>query len=152
MKLMLAMTIAAVFFVAVGSGCSGPLVMLPGGELSGNVKPVPADWSFSDAFEDVQLETRPGDPYSVNVWGVGVGSQFFIASGRGMDSAWARHISEDPRVRVRIGEDLFELQAVRSEDAGDRERFLQAAKRKYDGFEPDEEQAAEAVLFVLGPR
>ena len=92
-------------------GC-GPLVMVPGGELSGTVKPAPSDWSFTDSVETVQLETRPEDPYSVNVWGVAAGDAFYVASGRGESAAWAKHIAADPRVRLRVGEDLYELSAV----------------------------------------
>ena len=145
-------TVAAIATVSCAVGCEGPIAMFPGGELSGEVRPVPESWRFSDAVEEVQLETRPGEPYSVNVWGVAVGKRFFIASGRGMQNAWAQHIAADPRVRLRIGEHLFELRAVRNDDLLDRRRFLAAARIKYDGFEPDEDQASEAVLFVLGPR
>ena len=126
--------------------------MFPGGQLSGKVKRVPHSWSFSDAFENVQLETRPDDPYSVNIWCVAVGKRLFIASGKGMESAWAKHIVANPDVRLRIGEDIFELRAVRGDDPLDRRRFLAGARNKYDDFEPDEEQADAAVLFVLGRR
>ena len=131
--------------------CGDPIVMLPGGELSGTVKPVPSDWSFSDAVEEVQLETRPDDPYSVNIWGVAVGERFYIASGDGMEAAWAQHIAEDPRVRLRIGEDLDELRAKRARTPRDRDAFRAAAKKKYD-FEPDEEQERDAVIYRLYAR
>ena len=127
-------------------GC-GPLVMIPGGRLAGDEKPVPADWSFSDAVETVQLETRPADPYSVNIWGVGVGPDFYVASGRA-DNAWARYVLEDPRVRLRIEGSVYVLRAERDDSAEGRERFLAAALAKYD-FEPDPEQASEAILFRL---
>jgi len=132
-------------------GC-GPLVMVPGGELSGTVKPVPGDWSFTDSVETVQLETRPEDPYSVNVWGVAAGGGFYIASGRGESAAWAKHIAADPRVRVRVGNDLYELVAVRTADEAEMNAFLDAAKKKYEDFEPDESQRKEAILFRLEPR
>ncbi len=131
-------------------GCE-PFMMFAGGELAGTPKPVPRDWRFSDAYEEVQLETRPEDPYSVNIWGVSVGRRFLIASGRGMENAWAQHIEANPNVRLRIGDDIFELRAVRTDDGMDRRMFLSAAQRKYD-LEPDEEEASVAVLFVLEPR
>ena len=132
-------------------GC-GPLVMVPGGELSGAVKPVPGDWSFTDSVETVQLETRPDDPYSVNVWTVAVGDALYVASGRGESAAWAKHISADPRVRLRVGEDVYELSAVRTTDEAEMNAFLDAAKKKYEDFEPDQEQRREAILFRLEPR
>ena len=132
--------------------CSEPFGMLPGGELSGTLQSVPSDWSFSDDFQSVQLETRPEDPYSVNIWCVGLGRQLFVVSGRGVENAWAQHIEADPNVRLRIGENLYELRALPSDDPLDRERFMAGATKKYDDFEPDEEQAAAAVLYRLEPR
>ena len=127
-----------------------PLVMLPGGELSGDVQPIPSDWSFSDEVETIQLETRPDDPYSVNIWGVGVAQDFFIASGTA-DSAWAQNIAADDRVRLRIGDTVYEMRAVPDATPESRERFLAAAKTKYD-FEPEPEQASEAILYRLVAR
>jgi hypothetical protein len=132
-------------------GCD-PIVMVPGGELSGTVKPAPGDWSFTDSFQTVQLETRPDDPYSVNVWCVAARDALYIASGRGESAAWAKHIAADPRVRVRAGEDLYELSAVRTTDEAEMNAFIEAAKKKYEDFEPDENQRREAILFRLEPR
>lgn len=128
----------------------GPLVMIPGGELTGETQAVPSDWSFSDAVETVQLETRPADPYSVNIWGVGVDGDFYVASGKA-GNAWARHIADDDNVRLRIGDAIYEMRAVREESPDARKQFLAAAKQKYD-FEPDEDQTSEAVLFRLVAR
>jgi hypothetical protein len=128
----------------------GPLVMIPGGELSGETRSVPSDWSFSDTVKTVQLETRPANPYSVNIWGVGVDSDFYVAAGDG-ESAWARHITDDDNVRLRIGDAIYEMRAVRDKSPESRDRFLAAVKQKYD-YEPDEDQASDAALFRLVAR
>ncbi|MCG8590872.1 MAG: hypothetical protein MJE66_16390 [Proteobacteria bacterium] len=141
----LAATLSCVYLI----GC-GPLVMIPGGALSGDVQPPPADWTFSDATETVQLETRPEDPYSVNIWGAAVGPRFYVAAGD-PTSRWVDHIEADPRVRLRIENAVYELVATRTEDPGERNAFLAAVKRKYD-FEPDAEQRGQAALFRLEPR
>jgi hypothetical protein len=129
----------------------GPLWMLPGGRLSGEVSPTPGDWAFSEAIKTVQLETRPQDPYSVNVWGAGIGDHFYLASGRGGDARWAQYIEEDPEVRLRIGSTLYELRAVRVDDDAERESFLLALERKYD-WQPDDNEGENAWLFRLDPR
>ncbi len=131
------------------AGC-GPLVMFPGGKLSGTAKPAPADWSFSDAVETVQLETRPADPYSVNVWGVGLGPRFYVAAAD-RDSRWVGHVAQDPRVRLRVGDEVFDLRAERAEDPAELDAFVAALERKYD-YEPDPELRAHALIFRLGPR
>jgi len=129
----------------------GPLGPIAGGELSGTATSPPPDWHFTDAVETVQLETRPEDPYSVNIWGVAYEDAFYVAAGGGDESAWVMHVAEDPRVRLRIGDRLFELQAQRVDDPAVRDAVMQALIRKYD-FQPDPEDAATAVLFRLVPR
>ena len=128
----------------------GPLVMLPGGRLSGEAEPVPGDWSFSDRVETVQLETRPEDPYSVNIWGVAVGPDFYVASGK-PENAWAQHILADDRVRLRIEGTIYDMRALRDDSPESRERYLAAVKAKYD-FEPGPEQGNGAILFRMGAR
>ena len=52
---------------ALALGCGGPFLIVPGGALSGDVvEPVPSDWSFVES-SFVDLETRPSDPYSVEL-------------------------------------------------------------------------------------
>jgi hypothetical protein len=128
----------------------GPLVMIPGGELTGSVKPIPQNWKFSDAIDTVQLETRPGDPYSVNIWGVGLGEAFYVAAGDA-ESRWASFIAEDPRVRLKLNDDLYELNAVRVTDEAELDGFLTAVQRKYD-FEVEPGQREKAAVFLLSPR
>ncbi len=129
----------------------GPLVMIPGGELSGELRPTPTDWSFTDEVDVVQLETRPDDPYSVNVWGVGMGAHFYVISGDAEKSAWAQNILADPRVRLRVGDDLYAQRAERVEDDAEIERLIVGLKKKYD-FEPEEGQRETAAVFRLVAR
>jgi hypothetical protein len=132
-------------------GCE-PWGPLPGGRLSGEVAPnPPSDWSLADEYEIVQIETRPSDPYSVNLWGAGVGESFFVAAGEGETADWAQHLVDDPNVRLRVGETIYELRAVRIQDEAEVARFMTALVRKYE-FEPTEEQRREAWLFRLDPR
>jgi len=135
--------------VALATGCGGPISMVPGGELSGPVQATPADWAFSNDHETVQLETRPTDPYSVNVWGVAIGDHFYVAGSK--DSTWVAHVTAEPAVRLRIDGAIYELAATPTEDEGEINAFLAAVEKKYD-WESDEEQRENAVLFRLDPR
>ncbi len=137
--------------LALALGCQ-PLGPLPGGRLSGQLASAPpADWASTDGETNVQVETRPSDPYSVNVWGAGVGERFYLASGRGEEAVWARHIAADPNVRLRVGDRIYELEAVRVEDEAELERFLQAMRRKYE-WEPSAEERERGVVYRLEPR
>ncbi len=144
------MRLAIVMLALLGLPACSPFVMIPGGELSGEVQSVPSDWSFSDAVKTVQLETRPADAYSVNIYGVAVGREFYVAASK-PDNQWVRNIADDDNVRLRIGKAIYELRAVRDDSPEGRERFLAAMKRKYD-YEPEEGEPYESLLFRLVAR
>ena len=102
-------------------GCGGPFLVIPGGELSGEVvSDRVEDWSFAtDSFVD--LETRPEDPYSVEL-------NYFVKQGKlYVDPAegrtWLAHIRADPRVRVRFGDRIYPLTAVLVGRPGELEGF-----------------------------
>jgi hypothetical protein len=87
----------------------------------------------------------------VNVWGVGLGGRFYIAASS-RESTWARNIVADPRVRLRVGEDLFELRATPAEDPAEIAAFVAGLERKYDYEIGPELETGDAVLFRLEPR
>ena len=137
-----------VVLLGLSLGC-GPVFVFPGGRLSGDVAPAPADWAFTDAVDTVQLETRPADPYSVNIWGTAAGGAFYVA-GRG-DSRWIQNAAADPAVRLRVDGTVYELRAVPVDDDAELGGLLAAMKKKYD-FEPDPEDRASSRAFRLEPR
>ncbi len=115
------------------AGCGGPFFAIPGGALSGNVVTEPvADWSFVDDHF-VDLETRPSDPYSVEL-------NYFVRDGKlyvdpGEGRRWLDHIREDPRVRVRFGQRVYPVEAV-----------LVGRPGELEGFDPDR------FVYRLDPR
>ena len=56
-----------ILLVFAAFACSGPLGLTSGRGLAGEVAPVPPDWGFAGAYGTAQLETKPEDPYSVNL-------------------------------------------------------------------------------------
>ncbi len=131
------------------AGC-GPFLVLPGGKLDGATAPAPNDWSFCDEVDTVQLETRPEDPYSVNIWAIGMGPLLYVHAGANR-SSWVEHIEANSDVRVRAGGDLYELRASRVEGQDEFTRFSDAYEEKY-GLRPRNENVAEAYLFRLKAR
>ena len=140
---------AGPFALACLLGC-GPTLLIPGGELKGSIEAVPGDWSFSDEVSTIQLETRPADPYSVNIWAVGIGDRLYVHAGANR-SRWVENILADPRVRVRVAGKLYPLTAVRVEDPAEFATFADAYKKKY-GTRPRNENVAEVYLYRLGAR
>lgn len=142
--------IVPLFLLFALVGCD-PIVMIPGGQLSGEVTATPDNWAFTNATDTFQLETRPSDPYSVNVWAIALDDWIYVVAGSGMETTWAQHIANDDRVRLRVGEAIYELRASEDDSQETRDAFLAAAKTKYD-FDSEGEDVEEAMLFRLGPR
>jgi hypothetical protein len=141
--------IAALLVCACGPlGCE-PVGPFPGGELGGEVASEPSDWSFTDDFKNIQLETDPDDPYSVTVWCVTHDGRLYIAAARGTESAWARNLLDDPRSRVRVDGKLYDQRAVQVTEREELDKVLDMFVAKYDFDLPSEEERAGGVLFRM---
>jgi len=102
-------------------GCGGPFLMLPGGALSGEVVTEPVeDWSFVDSTF-IDLETRPEDPYSVELNYIVKEGDLYIDPGEGRE--WFDHLRANPLVRVRFGNKVYPLRAVLVGKPGELEGF-----------------------------
>ena len=106
--------VAVLVGAAVMASCAEPFSRFAGGELSGAIASPPAQWR--DVPEVVQLEVRPAEPYSVNVWCVVVDNDLHIATSS-EDSGWISLVRSDGEVRLRMGETLYPLRAVEVGDA-----------------------------------
>lgn len=117
--------VVAVLAVAlVASACGGPRLGIPGGELSGEVVTEPVDdWSFVDDLF-VDLETRPDDPYSVELNYIVMDGRLYIDPAEGR--AWLEYIRADPDVRVRFDGRVYPMKAV-----------LVGRPGELEGFDPD---------------
>ena len=131
-------------------GCGGPFLLLPGGELSGSVTATPTDWAFTDEVSTIQIETNPADPYSVNIWAVGVGASMYLHAG-GNRTTWVEHLEVDPNLRIRVEDNLYELAAVRVEGEEEYAVFADAYEAKY-GVRPRNENIDEIYVLRLGAR
>ena len=134
--------------LSLALGC-GPV---PGGALGGAVTAAPATWAEALGADRAfcEIESRPADVHSIQLECFLVDGQLHAQSHRwALDDwwpveSWAAIWLEHPDVRVRIGEQLFELRAVRVTDRALREPVLK--QRGYDPI-PDG-----VVLFRLEPR
>ncbi|NNL64997.1 MAG: hypothetical protein HKP30_02015, partial [Myxococcales bacterium] len=117
-------SLVGVVLVALAIGCGGPFLVFPGGALRGEPATAPVtNWSFvSDRFVD--LETRPDDPYSVELNYVVRDGALYIDPAEG--KRWLDHIRADPRVKVRFGGVVYPLRAV-----------LVGRPGELDGFDAD---------------
>ena len=140
-------SLLALVLVALAAGCGGPFLVLPGGKLEGTVAAAPDDWSVTREVNTVQLETRPDDPYSVNIWVVGLGSRVYVHAGANR-STWVEHMEADPSARLQVKDLIYELEATRVKSQDEFDRFSDAYEKKY-GSRPRNEVVTEAYLFRL---
>lgn len=137
----------------------------PGLRLTGEVVREPvSDWGFSDADALVELESRApwGLAHSVTVVCATTGAQLYVPSvyreGGGWPEArrWNRNVVADPRVRIRIGDELYERRAVLVTDEAERDAAFAAFAAKYDAWAEWRAQPASerpSIAFVrLDPR
>ncbi|HJO24752.1 MAG: hypothetical protein GY772_27270 [bacterium] len=111
--------------VLIAFGCNGPVVLLPGGKLDGETRPVPTDWAFAGDYGTAQLETRPGDPYSVNIVYTIVDGSPFINAGD-TETKWVKNIAADSQVRFRLDGVLYDMRAERVENPATIAAFARA--------------------------
>ncbi len=107
------------------SGCNGPFMLMSGGKLEGVGKPVPGDWTFTADSGIVQLETRPEEPYSVNIVYTVLNGILYINAGD-TETQWVKNISADSAVRLRMHDVLYDLRAERVSDAAEIAAFAVA--------------------------
>ena len=133
--------------IAFALAC-GPV---PGGSLHGELTLPPAAWSDVLGGERAmcEIEARPADPHSIQLECFSRDGQLYVQSHRWAladwwPESWAAIWLEEPDVRVRIGDAIYELRAVRLTDAALRETMLN--ERGYDPV-PDG-----IVVFRFDPR
>ncbi len=129
------------------AACSEPFIVFSGGKLTGEESLPPADWSFLEDIETVQIETRPDEPYSVNIWAAGIGTDLYIGTGPD-GTRWSRYLDEDPRIRFRAEGRIYALLARPVTDIEERQRVARAYVDKYD-LDKDENWVMEALIFRL---
>jgi len=132
-----AIRLLACLAAAALAACGGPWTLLPGGALDGPVKPAPESFAFARDVGTVQLETRPADPYSVNVNCAVVGDGAYVSAGDNR-AQWVRNIEADPLVRLRIDGTLYELRARRVTDGAELDAFAEEWMRNAWARDPRE--------------
>ena len=114
---------------------------MPGLWLKGDLvtKPV-ADWSFTDQYQNAKLQTRDlfGFPHSIGTYLVSYNGQLYLTSvyapglppyphGR----RWNENVARDPRVRIKIGDKLYDRTLVYVTDPDERAAVIQNKRKKY---------------------
>ena len=140
--------IATLTFVL--TACDGPFIFTAGGELSGSVVEPPDTWVLAEDSALAQLETRPEDPYSINLVYVQIDGHLYVYAGN-TQTEWVQHIEQNPQVRIRINENIYPMRAIRVYDNDEFIAFADLwASRSM--FQRDPKQFDEVWLYRLERR
>ena len=122
------------------------------------------DWSFSDSVQQIAVETRTwyGLPHSVTTVCAATGSHLYVPSLYGSNAQfpearfWHRNVARDPRVRVKVGDRVYDRRAVLVSDPAERETALAAFAKKYPFWsdllaKPESERGTIVLLRMDDP-
>ena len=116
-----------------------PRQRTPGLWLKGNPAATPADWSFTDQVSTVEVQTRTRFllPHSVTTYCVNYNGQLYLDSfyppgveyphGR----SWNENVARDPHVRLKIGNDLYDVTLVHVTDPAEKAALRELKAKKY---------------------
>lgn len=152
------MKILMILVCTIGlSACSGPFGPMAGGMLKGTSTDIPQSWAIVDEVEHVQLETiNNGKPRSVLIWIGTADDKLYIASSlisgssNPAERTWVKNVMDNPNVRLKFQEEIYQLKAVREVDPGRLEIARSAMMSKYDVTVDD--QSSAAWVFELQAR
>ena len=154
----------AALLVVLATGCMDPEDRRPGLRLSAEVVEEPIDdWSFSDEVQEIYLETQTwyGVPHSVTTVCAGLGEKLYVPTiyfegGEWPDKFWNSNVESDPRVRLEIGDKIYEREAVVLEDPAEIQVALRALAAKYpfwrDLLSKPESERPDMALLRMDPR
>jgi hypothetical protein len=129
----------AVLLLAQGCGPWGPLGVIPGGPLVGaEVEDRIEDWSFTDGFPLIAVETRGRFfRHSVTVLCVSADGEFYLMARHGGRKRWVAEMMADPRIRLEIDGRIYPARATRIVEPLPGEPVARAVLRKYVGIEAE---------------
>ena len=154
----------AVLLVGIAMGCVDPVDRRPGLRLSGEVESRAfTDWSFSEDYQEIYLETQTWYmiPHSVTTVCAASGGKLYVPTiyfegGKWPDKFWNANVVSNSNVRLKIGDKIYPRRASVIEDPEEFEVALQALADKYPFWEelrskPESERPDMALLRMDPP-
>ena len=129
--IVLALTVGALLVLYLNR--SDPLGQVPGKRLLGEEVTGPiVDWSFTEQARGVTLETRPSDPYSVNISCL-LHDGGFYGLATSIENRWVQFLLEDPNIRFKLEDKLYPARASVVEDPELINDLFDTLAQKYRG-------------------
>lgn len=93
-----------------------PIGVLAGKQLTGDEVAYPVDWRFTNDHYTVAVETRPDNPHSVTTICFLLDGELFIPASDGSSKDWPSYVVNDPRARIKVGDDIYPVRLNRVTD------------------------------------
>ncbi len=123
---------------------------VPGLWIKGQPVTTPvSDWSFTDKIPEIKIQTQTRYllPHSVTIWCAVYNGNLYVTSYRGR--MWVEDIIRDPKVRLKIGDQVFDRTLSLVNDPAEKAAVLQAKGKKYPQWKvPSVERA---TVFRVNP-
>ena len=111
----------------------------PGTRLSGELSPLPNNWAFTDAVQEVHLQTMPwfGMPFSVTVVMANIDGDLYVPSIYAEAAQfpgtkfWNTVVEANPNVHLRVGESIYAMQIQQVTSPAEFDRGFLALANKY---------------------
>src|SRR5262249_52465387 len=126
----------------------------PGLWLTGRVVTEPVtSWSFTEQYPNIAVQTRSwyGLPHAVTTTVTAHAGRLYLTSNYRpgqqfpRDRLWNRNILRDPRVRLKIGDRLFDGTVTLVTDAAEKDAMLETKAQKY----PRQRSADKSLVYVF---
>jgi hypothetical protein len=112
-----------------------PLGPIPGQRLNGlEVVELINDWSFTEEYPLLYIETRPADPYSTTITFFSHQDDLYVVCVYADESRWGQYLLDTPGVRLKIAESVYPGQAFRIEDPIRIDELIDSYQGKYPGL------------------
>ena len=116
----------------------------PGLWLKGDLVPEPVtDWLFTDKVRNIEVETRTWYllPHSVRINCVAYNGHLYVSTvnplGENTPHHWNVNVMRDPRVRIKIGNQLYDRRLTLVTDPTEKAGMLEARIKKYPALKTD---------------
>lgn len=125
-----------------------PIFILAGKRLTGEETTYPADWSFTDDYPTIFVESRPEDPHSVTTICWLHDGELYIPAQSGSTKTWTHYVLEDPRVRIKVGDKVYPARVDRIAEEN-LPRLIASAAAKYPQLADRDPQDAPQDVWVF---
>lgn len=106
LKILAIVVVVALAIIAVAA----PIGPMPGIFIGGSETPAPADWGDTGKTDEIRLQVGEGMiPRVVIIWVVQVDGDLYVVGAK--DGGWTSMIGEGGAVRMRMGDETYNLQA-----------------------------------------